>query len=219
MIKIIKAGQKEFYAFCTHCGCEFTYELSDLNLSNNIKCPTCGRYYYHPSKPIPKQQFSESYRDITWPVNEGISSESVINKSPCADCAWYKQLQTIGLYVGDSPCTWCSKGAYPSITNQIAGKSISIMDSTTPCINVSDVSWTGKVSCNCDENAVCSICSSGTDTTTLLNDSVDDILTCLHRGDTWSSIKCEAHSSDTSTETVAKASVTQLDAKVKEMGE
>lgn len=217
MIKIIKAGQKEFYAFCTHCGCEFSYELSDLNLSNNIKCPTCGRYYYHPSKPIPNQQFSESYRDITWPCNEGISSESLTIKSPCADCAWYKQLQTLGSYVGDSPCTWCSKGVQPSITNLVAGKPISIEDYTTPCISASDVSLTGKVSCNCDENAVCSSCSSGTVMITSLDDSVDNNVTCLHRGDIWNSFKCEACGSDTSTETVAKASIAQLDAKVKEI--
>ena len=33
MIKITKHGQKEFHGFCTWCGCEFTYEISDLKLS------------------------------------------------------------------------------------------------------------------------------------------------------------------------------------------
>ena len=39
MIRVIKPGMQEFYAFCTHCGCEFTYELSDINLCAFIFLP------------------------------------------------------------------------------------------------------------------------------------------------------------------------------------
>ena len=52
-IKVIKPGKKEFHGFCTRCGCEFTYEISDLKLSatsNKLNCPTCGNTYYHPSE-------------------------------------------------------------------------------------------------------------------------------------------------------------------------
>ena len=51
-IKITKPGQKEFHAFCKWCGCEFTYEISDLKLSatsDKLNCPTCGKDYHHPS--------------------------------------------------------------------------------------------------------------------------------------------------------------------------
>lgn len=48
MIKIIKPGKKEFIAICGKCGCEFTYELSDLSLNNYVPCPECHDGYLHP---------------------------------------------------------------------------------------------------------------------------------------------------------------------------
>ena len=51
-IKIIKPGILAYTGFCSRCGCEFSYELSDFKLStgNRISCPTCGEYFYHPAQ-------------------------------------------------------------------------------------------------------------------------------------------------------------------------
>ena len=61
MIRVIKPGMQEFYAFCTHCGCEFTYELSDINLCGTCKCPTCKKDYYHPNRTYPSTRAAEQY--------------------------------------------------------------------------------------------------------------------------------------------------------------
>ena len=50
MIEVTKHGQKKFKAICTNCGCEFTYELSDmhpLGCTNCVDCPDCGNYVVH----------------------------------------------------------------------------------------------------------------------------------------------------------------------------
>lgn len=46
MIKIIKDGQKNFITKCLTCGCEFSYQLADVEL-NSVKCPCCGGYVAH----------------------------------------------------------------------------------------------------------------------------------------------------------------------------
>lgn len=46
MIEVIKHGKTKFTATCAHCGCEFTYELSDLN-NSILYCPDCGHRYCH----------------------------------------------------------------------------------------------------------------------------------------------------------------------------
>lgn len=46
MIKIIKEGQTKFIGNCDTCGCQFSYELSDITL-NSVYCPYCGSYYVH----------------------------------------------------------------------------------------------------------------------------------------------------------------------------
>lgn len=46
MIEVIKHGEKKFTATCAHCGCEFTYELSDLD-NSILYCPDCGHRYCH----------------------------------------------------------------------------------------------------------------------------------------------------------------------------
>ena len=207
-IRVVKPGRTQFDGFCERCGCEFTYEISDLKLShsNRVSCPTCGESFYH--KNVTRSTLATeppTYKDITWPVTEGLQY-----KSSCDSCAWYKQLQTPGIYVGDSPCTWCSKGVQPSITNLVAGKPLSLEDYTTPCIDLASTLSTVKGACNCDESAVCSSCTPSSGTITALEDGV----TCLPQGDIWNSVKCDVCSSNTSTDTVAKASVAQLDARV-----
>lgn len=46
MIKIIKDGQKDFIAKCPTCGCEFSYQLADIEISS-VVCPCCGHYVAH----------------------------------------------------------------------------------------------------------------------------------------------------------------------------
>lgn len=109
-IKITKPGQKEFHAFCKRCGCEFTYEISDLKLSassDKVSCPTCGRDYHHPSMvQDPTLQPGIGYQ---WPSDA---------TDPCAGCAWRENLKRNGVYVGDTPCNWCNKNKFNSITGQ-----------------------------------------------------------------------------------------------------
>ncbi len=53
MIKIIRPGQLTFNGHCDRCGCEFTYELSDLfsrGCSEGVDCPTCKKTIYHMGK-------------------------------------------------------------------------------------------------------------------------------------------------------------------------
>ena len=77
MVKIVKPGQKEFHGFCKWCGCEFTYEISDLKLSatsDKLDCPPCGKDYYHPTITqeqgfnIPKDfgSYSNHNRPLCW---------------------------------------------------------------------------------------------------------------------------------------------------------
>ena len=176
MIRIIKPGMQEFYAFCTHCGCEFTYELSDINLSGTCKCPTCKQNYYHPSRTYPSTRAAEQYGGNRLVVN---------------------------------------------------GPQISLQDFVTPCVECLDTSLTGKKSCNCDENAVCSICSAPSGVITTLNDGINDSdaadssIHCLCQEDIWKTAKCEfdLECCNSSTHTAANAAITQLDIKVKEYAE
>lgn len=46
MIKIIKEGQTKFIGNCDTCGCQFSYELSDIVL-NSVYCPCCGSCCAH----------------------------------------------------------------------------------------------------------------------------------------------------------------------------
>lgn len=47
MIKVIKHGETTFLGKCDRCGCEFTYNLDDVNIANTVPCPDCiGRVYH-----------------------------------------------------------------------------------------------------------------------------------------------------------------------------
>jgi len=113
MIKVIKAGQKEFFGFCDRCGCEFSYDISDLKLGigDKIACPTCGKDYLHPTKTKESELATDPYKltDITWPPN-GIEIETI--KDSCAGCAWRAELLAKGSYIGDTPCDFCNKNPY-----------------------------------------------------------------------------------------------------------
>ena len=135
-IKITKPGQKEFHAFCRWCGCEFTYEISDLKLSassDKVSCPTCGKDYHHPSM----------VQDPTLP--SGISYQWPSDSTdPCAGCIWGENLKQNNLYTGDIPCTWCNKGRVVNLTG--IDTCTSVKDYTTPCINQLDVNLSTSTS-------------------------------------------------------------------------
>jgi hypothetical protein len=125
-IKITKPGQKEFHGFCKWCGCEFTYEISDLKLSatsDKVSCPTCGNDYHH----------NMMVQDPTIPGGIGYQWPSD-STDPCAGCTWRENLLRDGIYVGDTPCTWCNKNKFNSITCTQP----SIEDYKTPCVNKVD---------------------------------------------------------------------------------
>lgn len=163
-IKITKPGQKEFHGFCTWCGCEFTYEISDLQLSatgNKLYCPTCGKEYYHRSMvQDPTIPGGIGRLQTTWPPEPIPCTPDMTKTDPCAGCTWRENLYRDGIYVGDTPCTWCDKNKF----NSTEATQLSIYDYITPCVNKLD-SYLTK-GCNCDENAVCSICS-GVDKTSI----------------------------------------------------
>jgi hypothetical protein len=156
MIKITKQGQKEFHGFCRWCGCEFTYEISDLKLSassDKVSCPTCGKDYHHPSM----------VQDPTIPGGIGYQWPSD-SADPCAGCAWRENLLRDGLYIGDTPCTWCNNNRF---SNSITTNTVLLGTSKnppevylTPCSNTSSYSSTitAHNSC-CDDTEGRTSCS------------------------------------------------------------
>ena len=126
MIKIAKPGQKEFHGFCKWCGCEFTYEISDIKLSatsDKVSCPTCGKDYHHPT--IVQNPTIPGGTSYQWPSD---------STDPCAGCSWRENLLRDGVYIGDTPCTWCNKNKF----NCLTVSQPSLKDYTTPCVNQLD---------------------------------------------------------------------------------
>ena len=207
MIKITKPGQKEFHGFCKWCGCEFTYEISDLKLSatsDKVSCPTCGKDYHHPSMVQDPTIPGGIGRLQTWPPDPIPCTPDMTKTDPCAGCVWRENLLRDGVYIGDTPCTWCNKNQF----NKITCEQPSLNDYTTLCgTKTPDVHLTGK-ECNCGPNAVCSKCSGGSnkgytiatssscavvapDNATYKTDvSACDgcVATCPTRGDVWKTI-------------------------------
>lgn len=132
MIKITKPGQKEFHGFCKWCGCEFTYEISDLKLSatsDKLDCPTCGKTYYHPSMvQDPTIPGGIGLKDLTWPPDPIPCTPDMTKTDPCAGCAWRENLLRDGLYIGDTPCTWCNKNRF-NVSTAVDGTSSITSDS------------------------------------------------------------------------------------------
>lgn len=94
MIKIIKKGKTKFTGICKTCGCEFEYELKDLEYGK-LKCPCCEQDFYHPNQVVEEKiDLGKLYFDIgKW--------------NPCKDCYFHKRLESGEIYIGDTPCTWC----------------------------------------------------------------------------------------------------------------
>lgn len=95
MIKIIKDGQKDFIAKCPTCGCEFSYQLIDINLGS-VMCPYCGRYVGHKGfdEPFITDQTIFPY-NLIQPKTEGdIISNVVLTSSDNASRLNLKQSTT-----------------------------------------------------------------------------------------------------------------------------
>lgn len=136
-IKITKPGQKEFHAFCTWCGCEFTYEISDLKLSgtsDKVSCPTCGKDYYHPS--LVQAPTLQTVVDYQWPSDA---------TDPCTSCEWKRSLKQNDLYIGDNPCTWCNKNKFTNVTD-VTDVQPSLETYKTPCTKQLDAHLTTSTS-------------------------------------------------------------------------
>jgi hypothetical protein len=145
MIKITKPGQKEFHGFCKWCGCEFTYEISDLKLSatsDKVSCPTCGKDYYHNMMIQDPTIPGGIGRLQTWPPDPIPCTPDMTKTDPCAGCTWRERLLRDGVYVGDTPCTWCDKNKFNSTTYTQP----SIKDYITPCVNQLDTHLTTSTS-------------------------------------------------------------------------
>ena len=144
-IKITKSGQKEFHGFCKWCGCEFTYEISDLKLSatgDKLDCPTCGKTYHHNMMIQDPTIPGGIGRLQTWPPDPIPCTPDMTKTDPCAGCVWRENLLRDGLYKGDTPCTWCDKNKF----NSISEFTQSISDYTTPCVNDLDIQFTTSTS-------------------------------------------------------------------------
>ena len=200
-IKITKAGQKEFNGFCKWCGCEFTYEISDLKLSatgNKLYCPTCAKEYYHPSMVQDPTIPGGIGRLQTWLPEPIPCTPDMTKTDPCAGCAWRENLFRDGLYVGDTPCTWCNKNRFNTITCEQP----SLQDYVTT-VNKLETHLTDK-KCNCGDNAVCSKCSGPSGTITTIGCGLSDSTTskafapsplpmyCMCQGDIWNTCGCKA---------------------------
>lgn len=110
-IEIIKQGQTKFTAYCYKCGCEFTYELEDLDAAGCVKCPCCENYIVHTKN---KGIINYSYGAIPCVDDHSNLNTQVTSMSKkCEDCDFYKKYLAGGkTYIGDLPCQWCSCSPY-----------------------------------------------------------------------------------------------------------
>lgn len=115
MIKIIKEGKvTKFTKTCPDCGCEFEYEMSDLQTDYRIYlttypgkyntyvvCPCCGKHIHH--------GYTEPDYSILSPT---ISYTSKFEELDCDKCPNKPDFKNGSPVFGDSPCTWCRKNQF-----------------------------------------------------------------------------------------------------------
>lgn len=102
MIEMLKPGIKKFTHVCLVCGCIFTYELEDVELSH-VTCPDCGTSCRHDvisEQPVIKQPS---------PIELYYKNNS---SSQCDDCWFTKKMKLGEVYIGDSPCDYCPHYLY-----------------------------------------------------------------------------------------------------------
>ena len=179
-IKITKHGQKEFHAFCKWCGCEFTYEISDLKLSvssDKVSCPTCGNNYHH----------SMMIQDPTLPTGTGYQWPSD-SADPCAGCAWRENLLRDGLYIGDTPCTWCNKNRFNIVTGTSIQGTSTLEQYINPDIKDLDAKYTSSTSCDTNGTKCATAYNNGDDITSGV--VMKTILDCCNNATSSSSSNC-----------------------------
>lgn len=64
MKKVVKDNPKYYYMDCYKCGCQFSYELKDIQLNIQddefeVKCPICDFPNYHRCRLIYKESDKE----------------------------------------------------------------------------------------------------------------------------------------------------------------
>lgn len=142
MIKIIKEGKKEFITTCPICGCRFSYEYEDLQLTityKMVQCPCCGEEVIHDKKlsatnpklntegtlsdpkPIDNMIYeTEQAKELRRKLSQQIKGNYEI---PCLSCPTFKKYMVGEAYVGDSPYQWCQYGGL-KVTCTSTGTSI-----------------------------------------------------------------------------------------------
>lgn len=192
-IKITKAGQKEFHGFCKWCGCEFTYEISDLKLSatgDKLDCPTCGKTYHHNMMVQDPTIPGGIGRLQAWPPEPIPCTPDMTKTDPCAGCVWRENLLRDGLYIGDTPCTWCNKNRFNTTTGTSIQSTSTLEQYINPDIKDLDAKYTSSTSTSGD--------TSGTKYTTYYNNGDDvtagvvmsTILDCCNNAASSSSCNC-----------------------------
>lgn len=125
MKKIIKPAITTFYAKCPGCGCEFTYEKSDiLGHSDDpyVSCPSCNKLIDHkPTEYVPEEQHNYvdyNHPKVNWQRWDYYYDQYTgrVVSDPCVNCP----NRTSSLELGDSPCQWCKYG-YRVTCNTAAG--------------------------------------------------------------------------------------------------
>jgi hypothetical protein len=81
----------------------------------------------------------------TWPPEAIPCIPDMTKTDPCAGCAWRENLLRDGLYIGDTPCTWCNKNKFnnitcstPPLTGTVQGKISAMETYLTPCVDCVD---------------------------------------------------------------------------------
>ena len=118
-IRIIKEGKvTKFTKTCPDCGCEFEYEISDLQTDYSIclttypcqyntyiVCPCCGKHIHHGTT-----WADDLIKTAIWPKIYYTNTQDITLENNLYDCATCPNKpdpnKTI---VGDTPCTWCRK--------------------------------------------------------------------------------------------------------------
>ena len=108
-IKIIKEGKiTKFTKTCPDCGCEFEYDVSDLQTDYGaclityhdtyVICPCCGKYLHH------------GHTGSTFPNYPNINDTMTgldVKDLDCDNCP--NRPDPEKPVVGDSACDWCIK--------------------------------------------------------------------------------------------------------------
>lgn len=122
MIKILKEGKTvKFTKTCPKCGCEFEYDVEDLQTDHTIAlttypcqfsryviCPWCGEHIFHDYTTEGPFKFP----NIIYTTTNGYEMPD------CDKCI--NKPDPLHPVVGDSPCTWCKKNQ-PYCTDYAVG--------------------------------------------------------------------------------------------------